>query len=70
LAAADYNVYLLPSGGQWSKMTNPMFQNAPTDFTPASGSPLVNAGDGACSPSCDLCGRVRDSRPDTGAHDR
>jgi hypothetical protein len=88
LAAADYNVCLLPSGGQWSgsmnlaswqsstgldshsKMTNPMFQNAPSDFTPASGSPLINAADATCSPSGDQCGKVRDSQPDIGAYER
>lgn len=50
-----------------SLMTDPMFTNAPNDFTPAAGSPLINAGDASNSPSVDLNGKTRDSQPDIGA---
>jgi hypothetical protein len=53
-----------------SKLTDPMFSNPPTDFTPAAGSPLLNAGDPANSPSTDLNGKLRDSQPDIGAIER
>jgi hypothetical protein len=53
-----------------SKMTDPMFTNAPADFTPASASPLVNAGDPANSPTVDVTGKTRDSQPDIGAVER
>jgi hypothetical protein len=53
-----------------SKTANPLFTNAPADFTPASGSPLVNAGHPANSPKVDLTGRTRDSQPDIGAFER
>ena len=88
IAAADYNVCLIPSGAHWSgssglsdwqtatgfdthsKMTDPMFTNPTTDFTPAAGSPLVNAGDATCSASGDLRGTQRDAQPDIGAFER
>ncbi len=50
-----------------SKMTDPMFVSAPTNYTPATGSPLVNAGDAANSPTVDLNGKLRDAMPDIGA---
>jgi hypothetical protein len=50
-----------------SKMTDPMFTTAPDNCNPASGSPLVNAGDAANSPAVDLSGKTRDSQPDIGA---
>jgi hypothetical protein len=51
-------------------MTDPMFADAPTDFTPAGGSPLVNAGDPTNSPAADMNGKARDSQPDIGAIER
>jgi hypothetical protein len=53
-----------------SKMTDPMFTSPPSDCTPASGSPLVNAGDPSNSPSVDLNGKTRDSLADIGAFER
>ena len=53
-----------------SQMTDPMYTNAPTDFAPASDSPLVNAGDPTNSPKVDLTGKTRDTQPDIGAFER
>jgi len=50
-----------------SRMIDPMLANAPNDCTPAMGSPLVNTGDPADSPSIDMNGKLRDSLPDIGA---
>jgi hypothetical protein len=55
---------------QHSLMADPMFAGAPDDFTPASGSPLVNAGNPAQSSAVDLNGKARDSKPDIGAIER
>ncbi len=53
-----------------SLMVDPMFSNPPADFTPAAGSPLINTGNAADSPSVDLNGKTRDSHPDVGAVER
>jgi hypothetical protein len=50
-----------------SKMADPMFVAAPSNCAPATGSPLVNAGDAANSPTVDLNGKLRDATPDIGA---
>ncbi len=50
-----------------SKAADPMFTSAPTTCTPATGSPLVNAGNASNSPRVDLNGKTRDAQPDIGA---
>jgi hypothetical protein len=57
----------LSSMDKHSQMVDPMLSNPPVDCTPTSGSPLVNAGDPADSPSIDMHGKLRDSQPDIGA---
>jgi len=56
----------LSSMDKHSRMLDPMFADA-TSCAPATGSPLINAGDPTDSPSVDLTGRIRDSQPDIGA---
>jgi hypothetical protein len=53
-----------------SRLADPMFSDSPADFTPAVGSPLLNAGDPVASPSTDMNGKARDSQPDIGAVER
>ncbi len=49
--------------------TNPLFPNAPTDFTPAAGSPLVGAGNPAYAPSTDFVLKTRPNPPSIGAYE-
>jgi hypothetical protein len=50
-----------------SQITDPLFANAPYDFTPANGSPLVANGHDTLSALNDYSGSTRDSQPDIGA---
>ncbi|BDG04623.1 right-handed parallel beta-helix repeat-containing protein [Anaeromyxobacter oryzae] len=52
--------------------TSSWFVSAGSDFTPAAGSPLVNAGTtrGGATPTIDFLGTPRDSTPDIGAFER
>ena len=53
-----------------SKQTDPMFNNPPMNFVPASGSPLVNTADASNAPKDDLERKPRDLQPDLGAFER
>ena len=46
---------------------NPLYTNAPTDFTPAAGSPLVNVGSNTYKAATDFNGTTRSATPDIGA---
>jgi len=64
-------------GGTWGTTydatthitSNPMFTSAPTDFTPAVGSPLIGAGSAAYAPLTDFTLRSRPSPPSIGAYE-
>ena len=47
--------------------TNPLFKNAPTDFTPLLGSPLIGAGNNTNKSTLDILGKNRPNPPAIGA---
>lgn len=55
---------------QHSLWSPPQFVAVPSDFTPGSTSPLLDAADPAQESPIDLTGAIRDSAPDIGAYER
>lgn len=49
--------------------TNPQFVSVPTNFAPASGSPLINTGSTTQASTKDITGKTRDATPDIGAYE-
>jgi parallel beta-helix repeat protein len=65
-----WRTYSAAQGFDTASITgNPLFTNAPTDFTPLVGSPLIGAGDALHESAFDITGKARPGLPSIGAYE-